>query len=82
MVRTIRAELPTLRPAGFITAKSEVVYLMEAMDADGDKLISVEEVMEEPKTFLDSQATFFGRLYELKDLRAAVFQLSTSNEVK
>ena len=55
---------------------------MEAMDADGDKLISVEEVMEEPKTFLDSQATFFGRLYELKDLRAAVFQLSTSNEVK
>ena len=63
------------RPAGFITAKSEVVFLMEALDADGDKIISAEEATAEPLTFLKSQATYFGRLYELKDLRAAVFQL-------
>ena len=37
-------------------AKSEVVYLMEALDEDGDKIISVEEVLAEPKTFLESQA--------------------------
>ena len=66
------------RPAGFITAKSEVVFLMEALDADGDKIISAEEATAEPLTFLKSQATYFGRLYELKDLRAAVFQLGGS----
>merc|ERR1712224_695147 len=36
-----------VRPAGFVTAKSEVVYLMEALDEDGDKIISVEEVLAE-----------------------------------
>ena len=45
-----------IRPAGFVTAKSEVVYLMEALDEDGDKIISVEEVLAEPQTFLESQA--------------------------
>ena len=64
-----------IRPAGFVTAKSEVVYLMEALDEDGDKIISVEEVLAEPQTFLESQAAYFGRLYELRDLRASVFQL-------
>ena len=49
------AERLSIRPAGFVTAKSEVVYLMEALDEDGDKIISVEEVLAEPQTFLESQ---------------------------
>ena len=28
---------------------------MDSLDADGDKILSVEEVMAEPKTFLKSQ---------------------------
>ena len=49
---------------------------MEALDADGDKIISAEEATAEAPTFLESQATYFGRLYDLRDLRASVFQLS------
>ena len=39
-----------VEPEGFVQAKSEVVYLMETRDKDGDKMLSKDEVLKEVKS--------------------------------
>ena len=56
-------------------AKSEVVYLMQHLDLNNDKEISASEANSKPNIFLRSQVTFYGQLYELKNLRDEVFQV-------
>ena len=67
--------VPWVEPAGFIQAKSEVVYLMEVLDQDDDKILTRKEIMVNPKVFLASQVTYFGQIYKLKNMREEVFQI-------
>ena len=69
-----------VEPEGFVQAKSEVVFLMQRLDADGDKLLTRREVMQDAGIFLRSQATFFGKLYRLLNLREEVFQIKKKEE--
>ncbi len=54
-----------VKPAGFVEAKSEVVFLMKELDSDGDKVLSAEEIMEGDggRLFLEeSRATYVGKV--------------------
>jgi len=46
---------------------------MQHLDTNGDKEISASEASSKPDIFLKSQVTFFGQLYDLKNLRDEVF---------
>ena len=64
-----------VEPSGFVQIKSEVIYLMDILDEDRDKVLTKEEIMKiSPKTFLSSQVTFFGQIYTLANLREEIFQ--------
>ena len=63
-----------VHPAGFVQAKSEVVFLMQLLDSDKSKDLSPEEIFEEPKAFLSSQVTHYGQVYTVANLRRKVFQ--------
>lgn len=63
-----------LDPKGFIRAKSEVVYLLERMDLDKSKDLSLPEILNNTDLFLASQITYFGQIYQLKNLREKVFR--------
>ena len=52
---------------------------MQHLDTDDDKEISLEEAFAKPDLFLKSQVTFFGQIYQLKNLRSEVFHLPSSN---
>ena len=52
---------------------------MQHLDKDDDKEISLEEAFAKPDLFLKSQVTFFGQIYQLKNLRSEVFHLPSSN---
>lgn len=62
-------------PKGFIRAKSEVVYLLERLDADKSKDLSFPEILNNTDLFLTSQVTYFGQIYNLKLLREKVFRV-------
>ena len=46
---------------------------MERLDGNGDKVLSRREVLSDARLFLKSQATFFGKIYRLQNLREEVF---------
>ncbi len=71
-----------VEPTGFVLAKSEVVYLMRRLDADGDKVLGRREVLEDAGAFLRSQVTFFGKLYRLLNLREEVFQIQKQEKTR
>jgi hypothetical protein len=48
---------------------------MQHLDLNNDKEISASEANSKPNIFLKSQVTFYGQLYELKNLRDEVFQV-------
>ena len=74
--------MPWVQPEGFVQAKSEVIYLMELLDKDRDKLLTRKEIMTDPKVFLASQATYFGQIYKVQNLRDEVFQLKKSRQLR
>ncbi len=41
-----------VEPTGFVQAKSEVVFLMQRLDADGDKAITRREILGDAGVFL------------------------------
>ncbi|XP_040564856.1 reticulocalbin-2 [Lepeophtheirus salmonis] len=56
---------PWVNPEGFVAVKSEVIHLMEVLDADRDKLLSMREIQRNPTLFLASQVTSFGQIYTM-----------------
>ena len=66
-----------VKPTGFVQAKSEVVYLMQLLDFNKDKVLTREEVLTDPTPFMNSQMTFFNQIYKLENLRAEVFQITS-----
>lgn len=65
-----------VEPEGLVRAKSETVFIMEALDENNDKILTKEEILVNPKPFLNSQATFFGQMYKLKNLRQEVLHVN------
>ncbi|QQP57835.1 Calumeninlike, partial [Caligus rogercresseyi] len=56
---------PWVNPEGFVAVKSEVIHLIEALDSDRNKVISLREIQRNPSLFLGSQITSFGQIYSL-----------------
>lgn len=67
-----------VEPEGFVQIKSEVVYLMQKLDKDGDKHLNLREIMKDPEIFLTSQVTHYGHIYTMQKLREKVFLLPPS----
>jgi hypothetical protein len=68
-----------IAPDGFVRAKSEVIYLIERLDVDKSKDLTPEEILKNQDLFLTSQVTFFGQIYQLKDLRSQIFEMRQNN---
>ena len=74
---------PWVDPKGYDQAKSEVIYLMELLDKDGNKLLAPEEALgDSGRLFLTSQVTYYGEMYKLDMLRDEIFQYKGSVNLK
>ena len=63
-------------PSQYIPVKTEVIYLLEKLDQDESKDLSLQEIFEDSKTFLESQMTYFGKIYDgTRNLRKSVFNI-------
>ena len=63
-------------PKDFVPIKSEVIYLLEHLDADRSKNLSLPELLNGTETFLSSQMTYFGQIYGKKSVRESVFHIN------
>ncbi|TRY61463.1 hypothetical protein TCAL_01775 [Tigriopus californicus] len=65
---------PWVDPLGFVQAKTEVIYLMESLDSDRNKELTAAEALGNIELFLSSQASYYGDIYKLENLRNEVFR--------
>ena len=70
---------PWVDPSTFEAVKSEVVYLMEKLDADSSKSLTLPEILNDTQAFLTSQVTHYGDIYKLKHLREHIFLIENGN---
>ena len=61
-----------------IPVKSEVIYLLEHLDSDRSKDLSLPEIMNGSEIFLSSQITYFGKLYGKTNVRESVFHINAN----
>ena len=61
------------------SVKSEVIYLLEHLDLDRSKDLSMPEILNGSETFLASQMTYFGKIYGKAQVRESVFYIEDSD---
>ena len=61
------------------SVKSEVIYLLEHLDLDRSKDLSMPEILNGSETFLASQMTYFGKIYGKAQVRESVFYIDDSD---
>jgi len=66
-------------PKDFVPVKSEVIYLLEHLDLDRSKDLSMPEILNGSETFLASQMTYFGKIYGKAQVRESVFYIDDSD---
>ena len=64
---------PWVNPASYQAVKTEVIFLMEKLDTDASKSLSLPEILNDTQNFLTSQVTHYGDVYKLKHLREHIF---------
>ena len=62
-----------VNPKGFSRFKAEVVYLLEQLDSDGSKDLTLSEALKQPQVFVNSAMTDFGQIYKIKHLQRHIF---------
>ena len=62
-----------VNPASYEAVKTEVIFLMEKLDTDTSKSLSLPEILNDTQDFLASQVTHYGDVYKLKHLREHIF---------
>ena len=67
-----------MNPSEFVPVKSEVVYLLDLLDADRSKDLTLSELVTDEtqrEIFLMSQMSYFGQIYEQEHLREKIFHV-------
>ena len=64
-----------ISPKGFIQAYSEVVYLIEKLDSDQSKDLDLSEIINQTDIFYNSQMTYFGKIFSVKNLKQTIFHI-------
>ena len=63
-----------VEPNGFVAAKSEVVYLMDNLDTNRNKMLNYTEILsDDNQVFLKSQVTFYGGIFRNENIRSQIF---------